>query len=360
IDPSATASDSSSNDSRLRLKLRKRLYDFGRTRAAVAAASAGLRGHEWLYLHARQEHYLEIMTRFFDVLLADLENAREAEATAVAFSRFDKARDRGELGQMSDVDLLKLESAYQGQVQRRTASAMRQRTTRSLLAIALNRPGQLPSELEMPQLSALERSPEKLEILTQLALAQAPRLRALREQVVAADEKVQAAQAENNGVLRGELEAAAWARRSGSHHPLSAQLVLEIPLYAGGAVAAKVARQRALVREKRAILHREKQRVRQTVLELWMELDTLLAERKALAVLGDYRDLYLDRSRALYELEVATDLGDAMTRISDYRLRKAKNEFRTTLVWARLDALTDRLPMPEDSGVGVSNLTGEK
>ncbi len=360
IDPSAAASDRSGNDSSLRLKVHRRLYDFGRTRAAVAAASAGLRGSKWLYLHARQERYLEIMTRFFNVLLADLENARDSEASAVAFSRADKARDRNELGQLSDVELLELESVYQERVQHRTASAMRQRTTRSLLAIAVNRPGQLSSELEMPRLSPLERAPEDLETLTRLALAQAPRLLALREQVVAAEEQMRAARAENNAVLRGELEAATWARRTGRSHPLAAALVLELPLYTGGAVDAKVARQRALAWEQRSILEREKQHVRQTVLESWMELDTLRAEEKALAALGDFRDLYLDRSRALYELEVATDLGDAMTNISEYRLRKAKNEFRTALAWARLDALTGRLPLPAVASDGVSIFTGEK
>ncbi len=360
IDPSVVALDQSGNDSSLRLKVRKRLYDFNRTRAAVAAASAGVRGSEWMYLHARQKRYLEIMTRFFDVLLADLEYARDSEATAVAFVRADKARDRHELGQLSDVNLLERESAYQEQLQLRTTSAMRQRTTRSLLAIAVNRPGQLPTELEMPRLPALERAPEELDTLTRLALARAPQLRALREQVAGAGEKVRAARAGNNAVLRGELEAAAWARRSSSRHPLAAALVLELPLYKGGAVAAKVARERALMRERMSILERETQHVRQTVLELWLELDTLRMEQRALAALGDFRDLYLDRSRALYELEVATDLGDAMTRISDYRLRKAENEFRTALVWAQLDALTGRLPLPGGAPDGVSTFTGEK
>ena len=46
-----------------------------------------------------------------------------------------------------------------------------------------------------------------------------------------------------------------------------------------------------------------------------------------LQVRGDYRELYLDRSRALYELEVKTDLGDAMTEMSAVELDQARAEF---------------------------------
>jgi hypothetical protein len=53
----------------------------------------------------------------------------------------------------------------------------------------------------------------------------------------------------------------------------------------------------------------------------------------------DYRDLYLDRSRALYEMEVKTDLGDSMVEVSEARLKFAKVKFNTALTWARLDAL---------------------
>ena len=56
-------------------------------------------------------------------------------------------------------------------------------------------------------------------------------------------------------------------------------------------------------------------------------------------VTGDFRDLYLERSRALYDLELSTDLGDAMTQIADLHLQRARNEFEILLVRAKLKAL---------------------
>ena len=61
---------------------------------------------------------------------------------------------------------------------------------------------------------------------------------------------------------------------------------------------------------------------------------------------GDYRELYLDRSRALYELEVKTDLGDAMTEITAVNLDRARAEFAWLMTLAELDALRGRL-IPE-------------
>ncbi|MEF3193885.1 MAG: transporter, partial [Halothiobacillaceae bacterium] len=76
--------------------------------------------------------------------------------------------------------------------------------------------------------------------------------------------------------------------------------------------------------------------------ELALDIDVL---RKAAAgdkVREDYRELYLDRSRALYEMEVSTDLGDSMVQMSDARLRSMRTLFALSLAWAELDALLGR------------------
>ena len=56
------------------------------------------------------------------------------------------------------------------------------------------------------------------------------------------------------------------------------------------------------------------------------------------------RDLYLDLSRALYEQEVQADLGDAMVKSSEARLRTAETEFAIARTWARIGLLTGKAP----------------
>jgi len=355
VEPSDVAreADPTNNDSWAKLRLGKRLYDFGRSEAAQSAAEQEVRSGEWAHLAARQQRRLDIMARYFDVILADLEYTKDNEAMAAAFVGFDKARDRNELGKVSDIRMLELESVYQAVRQRRSVSQARQRTARSRLAMALNRPGELSANLEVPALPWLEREPGELAALEQAAVDGNPRLQELRAQATAANQRVDAELARRKGELRGELQAAAYNRKFSNNNPFAAALVYEVPLLTGGTIDAEAARLRALAREKQALAAAEELAIRQAVLELWLELQSLRARADELEVRAKFRDLYLDRSRALYELEVTSDLGDAMAESSAVRLQTAENRFATALAWARLDALTGHLLQGELPGTDV-------
>ncbi|MES9966981.1 MAG: TolC family protein [Sedimenticola sp.] len=356
VEPSYKATNNSSNDSRLKLKLQKRLYDFGRSDAARQAAGFTIQGNHWDYIDARQQRRLEIMDNYFKVLLADLQYLRDNEVMTMAFLRWNKLQDTKETGKVSDIDLLEKESIFRRELKKRSLTENMQRVSRARLAISLNRPEQLPSELEPPALDVLKREAGELEELTRQALDNNPRLKALRARVKAAEQDVAYARAGGGPTIRGEVEAAAYNKVTGSRDPLAAALILELPLSNGGAVDAGVARKRAQLRERRAALLQAERDVRQAVLELWMELKSLKLQVSEMEILGDYRELYLDRSRALYELEVKSDLGDAESRIVDAQLQKMKTEFDSALAWARLDALMGRLVT---AGEPVSKGEGE-
>lgn len=356
VEPSYKATNNSSNDSRLKLKLQKRLYDFGRTDAARQAAGFAIQGNHWDYIDARQQRRLEIMENYFKVLLADLQYLRDNEVMTMAFLRWNKLQDTKETGKVSDIDLLEKESIFRRELKKRSLTENMQRVSRARLAISLNRPEQLPSELEPPALDVLKREAGELEELTRQALDNNPRLKALRARVKAAEQDVAYARAGGGPTIRGEVEAAAYNKVTGSRDPLAAALILELPLSNGGSVDAGVARKRAQLRERRAALLQAERDVRQAVLEIWMELKSLKLQVSEMEILGDYRELYLDRSRALYELEVKSDLGDAESRIVDAQLQKMKTEFDTALAWARLDALRGSLVT---AGEPVSKGEGE-
>lgn len=84
--------------------------------------------------------------------------------------------------------------------------------------------------------------------------------------------------------------------------------------------------------------------VRQAVLDAWLELETLYAARQQASDYADYRDLYLDLNRALYEQEVNADLGDAMVKTSEARLGTVQAEFAIARTWARIWLLTGTSP----------------
>ncbi len=342
IEPSEISVYQSHNDSLARLNLSKQLYDFGRTAHAREAAEAGLDSQRWQLVNVRQQRRLEVMERFFAVLLADLEFTRDNEALSIDYIRFDRARTKQELGKVSDIELLELETVYQQSRRKLSLSRNRQRITRSQLAIALNRPGELPSNLETPVFGPVEVASEVAPLIDR-ALQDNPRMKALRAQLQAAQMQLSAHEAEGNPVIRAELQAAAYKRELGGRDPLSAALVFEWPLYQGSRVDAKVAEQRARVLQKQAELSSYEMALRQQLLDDWMALQELLIARDGLQVKGDYRDLYLDRSRTLYDLDMASDLGDSMTQIAAVQYERAKNLFQIQLTQARLDALTGGL-----------------
>ena len=347
IEPSEIAVYQTHNDSLARLSVSKRLYDFGRTAHAIEAADAGLASRRWQLVEVRQQRRLDVMTRFFNVLLADLEHARDNEALSIDYIRFDRARTKNELGKVSDIDLLELESRYQQSRRKLTASSNRQRITRSQLAISLNRPLDLPADLEIPVFEPMDEVYE-IEELVALALKDNPRLKTLRAELQAAQKRLQASEAEDNPVIRAQLEAAAYKRELGGRNPLTAALVFELPLYQGNRVDAKNAEQRALIQQKQAELASYELALRQQLLDYWMELEQLRIQSEEIGVTGDYRDLYLDRSRTLYDLDMATDLGDSMTQIADIQFERARNTYQMQLTQARLKALTGGLLEPQD------------
>ncbi len=344
IDPSPLAPDPDHNDSRAGLELRRRFYDFGRTAALQAAGEALVGSRAERARAAWQARRLDVMARFFDVLLADLAFRVQDEAMAIAYVRLDRARDRHELGQVSDIELLEFETRYQAVREARFAAQARQRVSRVQLAEALGRPGAMPSVLIEPDLSAvLARAlPEVTAMMAEVA-ADSPELRALRIELAAAEARREAAMAQNRPVLSGRIGSYRYSRDFGSRDRWRAGIILEWPFHDGGRRQAATAAAQAERDRLAAELRARESALRSRVAELVERLAVLRAARDAARTRSDYRELYLDRSRALYEMEVAADLGDAMVLSTEARLRQAEADYAYWLAWAELDALRGRL-----------------
>jgi hypothetical protein len=217
---------------------------------------------------------LEVMQRFFDVLLADLSFARDNEAMAVAFVQLDRARARAELGQFSPLRVAELDAEYQMIRRQRAASEAAQRLTRSLLAKALGRPDALPSKLTLPKLPGDDLKPPKLEDVITAARADNAHIRQLAE----------------------ELK----------------------------------------TKEARALFDMD---IEQNALELITRLGLLGLIAEQTQTEAYWRDLKLDESRTLYELEAQADLGFSMSQQTRARRDQEQVALCQALTLAELDAL---------------------
>ncbi|MCW8986133.1 MAG: TolC family protein [Gammaproteobacteria bacterium] len=343
IEPSVLAPDQSNEDHRLGLYVNKTLYDFGRSTALTDAATQQVQSQNLQYLNAQQHQYLNVMKRYFDVVLADLQFYRYNEEMAVAYIQFDRIQNRHKLGQHTEIDVAEREVEYQRIRRLRTYSQNQQRVMRSLLAQALNRPNNLPDTVSKPELDVVSRKLPEVEDLQKKVNDNNPVLNALRTQLTAAKNKIEFARASDNPVLTGGIEAYNYERETSSSNKWQAGITLDIPLWNGDRVDAAVAKAKSEAYKIEALLAQQEFAIQQQVLELWLNIETLKIKYEEVQTAMNYTELSLDRSRALYELEVTTDLGYSMVKFSEAEREVVQTNFEIALAWAQLDALSGSL-----------------
>ncbi|MGV8933315.1 MAG: TolC family protein [Gallionellaceae bacterium] len=327
-------------DNSVRLTARKTLYDFGRSSAAEQAANAEVSAREADLLTSRERRRLDIMSRYFDVLLADMQYTADNELMAAIYVAFDHGRDNFAAGKISSLDLAEMETKYQDTYLIRTASLQRQRISRALLANALNRPGDLPGDLVDPNLVTNNRILPDYDKLLPVLLQNNPRLKAQEDLLVASQSRLESLRAEKGPTLDAEVQAADYSRTSALRDNLSAGLILSWPLYQGSRTDSRVAKEYAQQDKNRAILDKLKMDLTQSMLETYLEIEQLQSVgRSAAQKLVDYRDLTMERSRGLYELELRSNLGTSMTESFTANLRVRRNEYQLALDFARLEAI---------------------
>jgi len=251
------------------------------------------------------------MENYFAVLNADNQFLSENEALATGFIRYDNAVQDYELGLVSEIEVLRLQTEYEVIRQKRHLAVQRQRLTRNILAEAMGYPGQLASDLEIPPVDSERNLPDDVDMLVTRALQFSLEALVAMANTRAAQAAIKIADSADGPTLDLELEVSTYERETRTRDDWRAGLYIEIPLYAGSSPA-KV--NLATAKYRQALAHQQQlqSHLRLQVLRLWQQLKQLQLENQGRAVEQDYRDRYLDRSRAEYELEFKTDLGDSM------------------------------------------------
>ena len=336
----------SQNHHLLALHFSKILYDFERSALEQSSALNLIEAQKQVLNSAEQQQRLRLMQRFFDVILADFQFRIDNEAMAIEYIAFDKSKDRHELQRLSDVEFLEAEANYQQALLKRTRSEQNQFKTRLLLANELGFADARPDKLTMPKLEAYKSrdlKEIKLEVLQKM-VEQHPLVQSLKMQFQAQLDLVERARQSSKPTVAAE----AWLGPMSSYTQTReghcrADLTLDIPLYDGGVQHASVASAQADLAKVQAQYETLVQSLREQVTELYFAIRLLETEKKQNQLNADYADLYLDLSRALYENEVATDLGSSMVRLSQANYDIIAWKFKQAMLWEQLDYLTGQV-----------------
>jgi outer membrane protein TolC len=338
IEPSEITYDQSSNDSSATLRLSKPIYDFGGSQKKIEAASLEQQALQANLPYVIAQRKLSIARDFFEVILADLKYVWDNEALAIAYVSYDSVQDRHALNQVSDLELMASETAYLETLHARNISEAQQRQSRAILAETLNRPSQLPTNLQRPSLSFVNQPlPEYTEVMQKVEQSN-PYIKLAETRLLAAQQRVDAEDKQMRPLLSAEVAVSEYAREKTSDD-LRATLNLVVPLYESRSIKSAVARARSAWMKQRAETLNIKIQVRQQALQLWQRINVLQKRYQQLLSTQAFRELSLDKSRALYEMEVKTDLGDSMVAISETQYKRAKNEFELVLAWMQLQLL---------------------
>ncbi len=327
----------------LALHVGKVLYDFDRSETLLQADQTRLAQQSVLLEMYENKQRLNVVKAYFNVLLADFQYRIDNEGMAIEYVSFDKVKDRHAIGQLSDVDLLESEQRYEAALVKRMKAEQMQLQTRIELANVLGLPDARPDELSFPALNSFNsRSVKELSLqdLQKQVMQKNPQLVALQQAQQAQLFMAQNAQKTSSPSLRAD----AWVGQLSSYPEIregnwKATLSVDVPLYDGGAKNSAMAKSQAELNKIKAQTQQLEQSLRTQVSEIYFQLKLLDADKKQRRAFGDYADLYLDYSRALYENESSTDLGDAMVRLSEANYKMVEWRFKQALLWLQLDYL---------------------
>ena len=326
------------DDSAASLILSRPIYDFGLQDSREHKFGLQLQALEHQKRLLIEQRRLEIMEKYFAVLTADNNFISENESLAMGFIHYDNAVQDQELGLVAEIEVLRLQAKYELIRQKRYLAEHQQRLTRAMLAEAMGHPDQLPSELEIPKINPARGLPDDFDMLVERALLYSLEAYVARANTLAAQAAIGIAEATDNPSLDLQLEVSSYQRETRTRDDWRAGLYFVIPLYSGSSPA-KV--NLAVARHKQALANQQQiqSHLRLEVLELWQRIQQLRLEIQGRSIEQEYRDKYLDRSRAEYELEFKTDLGDSMVLYSRSSSERLQTLYAFELAYQRLSAL---------------------
>lgn len=322
-------------DSAVSLLVSKPLYNFGITDARLDVLNIEKQVLLIERQQAVEQRRLLIMEKYFDVLNADNEYISENENLATGFIRFDRARENLLLGSSSGIEVSRLQSEYERIRQRRYLAENQQRLTRMILAETMGYPQHLPSALETPEVDVDRPLNDDVEALTEWALTHSNEAKLLNARSRVAQYAIQQADTIDSPRLDFELELSSYERETSTRDDWRASIYFDVPLYSG-AKSSGLAVAQTRHRQSLAEVSKYQSQIRFKVLQLWQSIQQNRLISEGAMIEQSYRDLYLDRSRAEYELEFKSDLGDAMVQFSRARTERLKALYAFELAYNRL------------------------
>ena len=341
VDRAAPNTGGTINDSYATLRLSHPLYDFGRRSSAKSRANVDLEKAQHNLEYVQAQRRIEIMRRYFDVLVADLDYGVKNEKMTLGFLVYNRYQEEMELYQThAEVDVLQLETNYRELFLVREEARINRVRARRSLGLVLGFSDYVPRDLVAPDVSVyVEREVPEFEDLLEQVLQNNFHMKQAEFDLQRAMKAAEESKSKYNPQLDAVLEATEWRRETGSRNSTSIGIRFTVPLASGEHKNRDRRKGEIAIQRAQAQFDETEFSVRQRTFDLWKALTLHHVDLAAADVRLNFRDQYMDRARTLYELEERSDLGDAQAELLRALLENDRVRYELTLTWSEIDAL---------------------
>lgn len=331
--------DRAINNSHAFIYLEKTLYDqsieIGKSAQISSIDDASLSLQQ-----LQQNKSIQLARSFFDIVLADLSYETALQRLALSAIREGRIRDDYEIQSASEVALLEKQVDTQiSQIQRIKAES-KQIQTRAKLAQLLNiRYEDRPDEVVKPNYSAVFKKDLTEFSFYQEKLKNNLKLKQLEQSLQAIKREISQQKSNLGIVINSSARLGEQGYLREKNGQWRAGLQLSMPFGTDANKDSKISQLLIQSKKKQLDIDTLQQQLLGQALEYYLELGALRQIHKALVIELDYRDLHLEKARANYEMEIKSDIGDAMTNYTDSERKLAENEFNYMITLKKLHHL---------------------
>ena len=281
---------------------------------------------------------IALMRGFFDVVLADMGFETVLERLANAAVKQNRVQEDYDLQAASEVELLERQTQTQALVVDRIQAESKQISTRAKLAQLLNLDyEQRPDDVLRPDLKYLfKQELPGFEIFQTKLVTHNPKLKQLQHSLSGIQQQI-SQENDNLGLVlssNARLGEQAYQRDKNGQWRLG--INLSMPLGGDDKKRQKIAKLKLKSQQQTLAIEQHQQSLLSQALDYHQTLRALRQVHKALMVELDYRDLFLERARANYEMGLKSGIGNAMTNYTDTEHKLAQNEFDYLLTLKQL------------------------
>ncbi|WPE16882.1 TolC family protein [Candidatus Thioglobus autotrophicus] len=331
--------DSAINNSHAFIYLKKTLYN----QAIEIGKNAQLDtiNEENLSLQQlQQDKSIRLMRSFFDIILADLSYETALQKLAISAIREGRVQDDYDIQSASEVALLEKQVDTQISQIHRIRAESKQIQTRAKLAQLLNISYEdRPDDVVMPNYKSLFKKELAEFSYYQKKLTDNLKLKQLKQSLSAIGRQI-SQQKDNLGVV---INSSARVGEQGYQREKNGQwragIQLSMPFGTDAKQDSEISQLMIQSKKKQLEIEQLQQDLLGEALDHHLNLSALRQIHKALIVELDYRDLHLEKARASYEMEIKSDIGNAMANYTDSERKLAENEFNYVITLKKLHHL---------------------